>query len=185
MNRRGAGRLALAGAAVAAAAAGVWWHQRKSATPPGLGAAGSQDATTAAAESIWQMRFDKPDGTELVMASLRGKPLVVNFWGSWCPPCVAEMPDLDRFAQEKAAAGWRVLGLAVDNPKAVRAFLAARPVGYTIALAGFEGAGLSRRLGNDKGGLPFTVVFNAAGQLVHQKAGQTSLAELQRWALRT
>jgi thiol-disulfide isomerase/thioredoxin len=130
------------------------------------------------------LRFDTPEGREITLASLRGQPLLVNFWGTWCPPCIAEMPELDRFAREYAASGWRVLGLAVDNLKAVREHLAARPVGYTIAMAGFEGAGLSRQLGNDQGGLPFTVAFNAQGRAVHRKAGQTTLAELQDWARR-
>jgi thiol-disulfide isomerase/thioredoxin len=185
----------MAGTALAALAAGAWWQQRRAAAPAGgEGAAGAPaagqpqtgaaaDSTTASAEqSLWQLRFDKPDGGELAMSSLRGQPLLVNFWGTWCPPCVAVMPELDRFAREMAPAGWRVLGLAVDNPKAVREYLTTRPVGYTIALAGFEGASLSRQLGNDKGGLPFTVAFNAAGAAVHLKAGQTTLAELQGWA---
>jgi thiol-disulfide isomerase/thioredoxin len=175
MNRRTAWRLALAGAATSALAAGVVWRQQRA----------SQDAARAASASeptLWQMRFDRPEGGELAMASLLGQPLLLNFWGSWCPPCVAEMPDLDRFARDMAPAGWRVLGLAVDNPKAVRNFLATRPVGYLIALAGFEGADLSRRLGNSQGGLPFTVAFNAKGVAVQQKAGATTLAELQQWA---
>ncbi len=130
------------------------------------------------------MRFDKPEGGELAMAALRGQPLLVNFWGTWCPPCIAEMPELDRFAREKTGDGWRVLGLAVDNLKAVREYLAARPVSYSIAMAGFEGAGLSRQLGNDQGGLPYTVAFNAQGVVVHRKAGQTTLAELRQWAQR-
>lgn len=174
MNRRTVWRLALAGAAASALAAGVTWRQRASTTPA--------DANTAAAQPLWQLRFDRPEGGELAMASLLGQPLLLNFWGSWCPPCVAEMPDLDRFAREMAPAGWRVLGLAVDNPKAVRSFLATRPVSYTIALAGFEGADLARRLGNTQGGLPFTVAFDAKGVAVQQKAGATTLAELQQWA---
>lgn len=168
MKRRTLGRLALAGAAASAVAAGVWWQQRR----------------TQADAPLWQMRFDKPEGGELLMVTLRGQPLLLNFWGSWCPPCVAEMPELDRFARESAAAGWRVLGLAVDNPKAVREFLAVRPVGYTVALAGLAGADLSRQLGNTQGGLPFTVAFNAAGAVVQRKAGQTNLAELRQWAQR-
>lgn len=175
-NRRLFTRLALGGAAVSAAAAGLWWQQRKT--------AGMAPPPAAQNRGLWDMRFDKPEGGELHMASLQGQPLLVNFWGSWCPPCVAEMPELDQFARELAPAGWRVLGLAVDNPKAVRDFLAARPVGYTIALAGFEGASLSRELGNTQGGLPYTVAFNAAGQVTHQKAGQTHLAELRSWAQR-
>ena len=165
MKRRRLAHLALAASATAALAAGVWWQRQRR-------------PETAA---LWQLQFDKPDGGVLQMASLRGQPLLLNFWGSWCPPCVAEMPELDRFARESAGAGWRVLGLAVDNPKAVREFLARHPVGYTIALAGFEGVGLSRQLGNAQGGLPHTVVFNAAGAVVHQKAGQTTLAELRQW----
>ncbi len=180
MKRRTLGRLALAGTAATAFAAGAWWQRRRA---PGDASRGAAE-TTADAPALWQLRFDKPEGGELLMASLRGQPLLLNFWGSWCPPCVAEMPELDLFAREFAAAGWRVLGLAVDNPKAVREFLATHPVGYTIALAGFEGAGLSRQLGNAQGGLPYTVAFNAAGAVAHQKAGQTSLAELRQWAQR-
>ncbi len=172
MKRRTVGRLAMAGAAAAAAvAAGMVWR----------GVVLRQRQTEHVAP-LWQMRFDKPEGGELLMDTLRGQPLLLNFWGSWCPPCVAEMPELDRFARETASAGWRVLGLAVDNPKAVRAFLATHPVGYTIALAGFEGVGLSRDLGNTQGGLPFTVAFNADGSVLQRKTGSTSLAELQQWA---
>jgi thiol-disulfide isomerase/thioredoxin len=172
MNRRTAGRLALAGTAAAALATGAWWQQRRAAT-----------TANEAQGTLWQLRFAQLDGSELAMASLKGRPLLLNFWGTWCPPCVAEMPELDRFARDHASAGWRVLGLAVDSTLPVREFLANRPVGYSIALAGFEGAGLSRELGNHQGGLPFTVAFNAAGLAVHHKAGQTSYAELQRWAL--
>jgi len=175
MNRRTAWRLALAGAATSALAGGVAWRQQRASSAPA-------DATMAAEPTLWQLRFDRPEGGELAMASLLGQPLLLNFWGSWCPPCVAEMPDLDRFARDMAPEGWRVLGLAVDNPNAVRSFLAARPVSYLIALAGFEGADLSRRLGNTQGGLPFTVAFNAKGAAVRQKAGATTLAELQQWA---
>ena len=82
------------------------------------------------------------------MATLRGQPLVLNFWATWCPPCVKEMPEIDRFQREFAARGWQVLGLAVDRPQPVREFLARTPVGYTIAMAGLEGTELSRQLGN-------------------------------------
>jgi peroxiredoxin len=92
------------------------------------------------------------------------------------------MPDLDRFARQFAAQGWQVVGLAVDNPKAVREFLDRSPVSYTIGLAGFEGAGLTRALGNSQGGLPFTVAFNRRGEVVQKKAGQTHFEELVAWA---
>ena len=68
-----------------------------------------------------------------------------------------------------------------DSPGAVREFLAKRPVSYTIGLAGFDGASLSRELGNTQGSLPFTVLFDRRGRIVQRKLGTVSLPELQAW----
>jgi thiol-disulfide isomerase/thioredoxin len=135
------------------------------------------DATTA----FWQSSFPQPDGQTLALAPLRGQPLVLNFWATWCPPCVKEMPELDRFAKAFSAQGGRVVGLAVDNPKAVREFLQRAPVSYAIALAGFDGTDLSRKLGNTTGALPFTAVFARSGVLVQRKLGETGYDELKVW----
>jgi len=165
--------LVYAGAGVAAAAAGAAWQllrRPEAATPPDAGAV-----------AFWQMNFTQPNDEVVSMASLRGAPLVLNFWGTWCPPCVKEMPELDRFAKAFAARGGRVVGLAVDNPKAVREFLARRPVSYTIGLAGLDGSELSRQLGNSVGAMPFTAVFNRQGAVVQRKLGETSFDELTRW----
>jgi thiol-disulfide isomerase/thioredoxin len=180
MNRR---TWILTGAGAAALAAGVAWRLRSS-TPAATPAAAAS-TPDAAATAFWQMSFATPDGGTVAVASLRGQPLLLNFWGTWCPPCVKEMPDLDTFAKEHAAQGWRVLGLAVDNPKAVREFLARAPVGYTIGLAGFEGSELAKQLGNGQtgqAGLPFTVAFDRNGAIKHRKAGATTLEELRAWA---
>jgi thiol-disulfide isomerase/thioredoxin len=180
MNRR---TWVLAGAGATALAAGAAWRLRSVTAP----IAGTQPAPPAAplspgATAFWLMSFPLPDGGNLATAGLRGQPLLLNFWGTWCPPCVKEMPDLDAFAREQAAQGWRVLGLAVDNPKAVREFLKRSPVGYTIGLAGFEGSELARQLGNDQSGLPFTVAFGRSGEITRRKAGATHLDELRGWA---
>jgi hypothetical protein len=92
------------------------------------------------------------------------------------------MPERDRFAREHAAQGWRVLGLAVDNARAVRSFLRHTPVSYPIAMAGFEGSELSRRLGNAQSGLPYTVAFDRRGRIARTQAGETNAAELASWA---
>ncbi len=167
----------LGGAAAAAAAAGVGWqgwredqHAQKDA------------ASATLVGGLWQMSFEQPGGGTLRMSALRGQPLVLNFWGTWCPPCVKEMPELDRFARQFAPQGWKVVGLAVDNANAVREFLARSPVSYTIGLAGFEGVELTRKLGNDQGGLPFTVAFDRQGSMFRHKAGATTLEELAAWA---
>ena len=167
-----------AGAATAAAAAGLAWQRHREGSQVQSGAVASDPVLA----DFWQMRFDQPDGRVLDMATLRGQPLLLNFWGTWCPPCIKEMPDLDRFARRFGAQGWRVVGLAVDNPKAVREFLARTPVSYAIGLAGFEGSELSRKLGNTRSGLPFTVAFDRQGRVSQRKAGVTTPEELERWA---
>ena len=164
-------RLLFAGAAGAAlvAGAGVALRDRKGAEP--------------AAEALFAAAFDTPDGGRIDMRALRGKPLLVNFWATWCAPCVREMPQIDRFHREWAPRGWQVLGLAIDGPTPVREFLATRlQIAFPIGLAGVEGTELSRRLGNERGGLPFSVVLDAEGRIVERKLGETHYDELVGWA---
>jgi thiol-disulfide isomerase/thioredoxin len=128
------------------------------------------------------LTFDTPTGEKLVMQSLRGKPLLVNFWATWCAPCIEEMPLLDRFYRENLAKSWQVLGLAIDQVEPVNRFLKKAPVSYPVGMAGLQGTDLGRSLGNSVGGLPFTVVFGAAGTVLRRKIGQLTPADLQQWA---
>lgn len=169
MKRRS---LVLGAAAVCAAAAGVGgalWRQRS-------------QARTELQKQLWAKTFARPGGGELRLASFLGKPVLLNFWATWCGPCIAELPLLDRFAHDQRARGWQVIGLAVDNDAPVQAFLAQRPVSFPVGLAGFEGVSLSRALGNNGGGLPFTVVLDSAGAARHQKLGALVPEDLARWA---
>jgi thiol-disulfide isomerase/thioredoxin len=165
-------RLLVAGVAAAAAAAGAgfaWWRSQ----------AGAADE--AAAARLWDLSFQTPQGASLALASLKGRPLLLNFWATWCPPCVEEMPLLEAFYRQNAAKGWQVLGLAVDQPTAVRNWLQRTPVTFPIGLAGLDGTDLSRSLGNQVGGLPFSVVFGADGQVRERRMGRVSEADLKAW----
>ncbi|MFY7867822.1 TlpA family protein disulfide reductase [Roseateles sp.] len=141
-------------------------------------------ALSAPAQDFWVSRFDMLGGGELLASQFRGKPLLLNFWATWCPPCVKELPELGQFQREFQARGWQVLGLAVDSPSAVREFLKKIPLDIALGLAGLTGTDLSRKLGNSQGGLPFSVAFGSSGEVVWRKLGATSLAELQQMAVK-
>lgn len=163
----------MAGVAVAAGGAGALLATRRLQLQPVM-----SEAETA----FWAGAFEGPNGEAVRVADFRGKPLLVNFWATWCPPCVHELPLLNAFQNANRAKGWQVLGLAVDQPSAVRSFLQKLPLNFTVGMAGFAGTELSRSLGNPTGGLPYTVVFDASGALVHRKIGQVSEEDLAQWA---
>lgn len=171
-------KLLLGGVATLAVAGGVGLGVKMH----GTGADTSRTAVLSPAESLfWSQRFETPSGEALVLASFAGKPLLVNFWATWCPPCVEELPLLDRFYRDNAADGWQVLGLAVDQPSAVRAFLQKMPLSFPSGLAGFGGTELGKSLGNVSGALPFTVVLGAAGSVLQRKMGKVSAEDLAQW----
>lgn len=135
-----------------------------------------------APDALWSAQFEDPTGRALSMEALRGRPLLLNFWATWCPPCVEELPLLNAFYGEHRAKGWQVLGLAIDQPSNVRKFLERMPLDFPVMLGGLGGTDLARGLGNEKGGLPFTVLFGADGSILKRKMGQLTAQDLQSWS---
>ncbi len=160
------------GAAAALAGAGLAWRKWHAA-----------EEASGMSEDFWRLSFDTPSGSTLSLQTLRGRPLLLNFWATWCPPCIDELPLLDSFYRENAATGWQVLGLAIDQPSAVRNFLQRTPVSFPVGLAGMGGSELSKALGNQASALPFTVVFGASGTVLQRRMGRVTAAELAQWRL--
>lgn len=169
-------RTLLAGVGVLAAAGGALWYGRQAKAPDAAPA-----VDVAKPVDLWSLRFPRPEGGELVMAELRGQALLVNFWATWCPPCIKELPEFDRFASSHGKQ-LRVVGLAIDSLAPVQEFLKKQPVGFAIGLAGLAGTDLARSLGNKAGVLPFTALLDAQGTVVQRKLGETQYAELEAWA---
>ncbi|QWD96805.1 TlpA disulfide reductase family protein [Polynucleobacter sp. MG-6-Vaara-E2] len=124
--------------------------------------------------------WQTPDGKPANSQNWRGNVLVVNFWASWCPPCVEEMPALDKIAQEYAPKNVLIVGIGIDSPSNIREFLQKTPVSYPIVLGGIEGSNLSKKMGNTQGALPYTVVINPKGKSIYTKLGKISEEELKK-----
>jgi len=164
-------RAILVAAAITAAGAGLataWVRNKKSETA----------TITGVVPDFWDTRWSTPSGTSLAMQSLKGRPLLVNFWATWCPPCVEELPLINAFFLQNQANGWQVLGLAVDKPVMVQAFLARNPLAFPVAMAGLNGTELSKRLGNLTGGLPFSVALDHDGGIIQRKMGRLDANDL-------
>lgn len=152
-----------AGAAVTLAAAGGAWRLL---TPP---------SPTA---SLFALTLPDPDGTPQALAQWQGRPMVVNFWATWCAPCVKEMPDLNELQGEFEPV--QFVGIGVDRADNINRFIDTLPVDYPLLVAPTAGMTLMRELGNTQGGLPFTVVLSARGDIVRSILGQVEPDDLRR-----
>ncbi len=107
-----------------------------------------------------------------------GKLLVVNFWATWCAPCLEEIPLLMAARRSHARLDVEIVGIAVDLVAKVSQFAAKLSIDYPLLLAGPDGLDLIRSLGNQSGGLPFTVFLNRSGTPVQTKLGVLRQPEL-------
>ena len=137
-------------------------------------------ASDPSIKAFFANSWQTPDGKTANSENWREKVLVVNFWASWCPPCVEEMPTLDKIAQEYSAKNVLIVGIGIDSPSNIREFLQKTPVSYPIVIGGLEGSNLSKQMGNAQGALPYTVVINPKGKSIYTKLGKITEDELKK-----
>ncbi|MBO9715803.1 MAG: TlpA family protein disulfide reductase [Pseudoxanthomonas sp.] len=141
----------------------------------------------AAAEPVpgaGELRLPDLSGKARSLSQWRGQPVLLNYWATWCGPCLKEMPDLDAFAHAQSRAGGiQVVGIALDEAASVQAYLSRRPVRYPVLLEAVDygDSGSSARYGNRQGVLPYSVLLDAQGRVVRSKAGPLTAAELAAW----
>ena len=143
----------------------------------GVGGVLALQSRSGAAELLSRSYPDLSGRTRRLL-EWQGRPLVCNFWASWCAPCREELPLLDALQQENAPNSLQVVGIAVDNAPNVQEFLKGTKVGFPVLIAGASAVELMRRLRNRSGALPFTVMLDAAGRLRERRLGPYSAAQL-------
>jgi thiol-disulfide isomerase/thioredoxin len=166
--------------AIACGAAGVWasLHSNKAAPAAASAASAPAAAPAGPVAALFQQKLKDNKGVEQALAQWQGKPLVVNFWATWCGPCVEEMPELSALQGEQAGKPLQIIGIGIDSPTNIAEFAEKHKIAYPVYVGGMSGTDLSRQLGNAHGGLPFTVLIGADGQVKKTYLGRLKFDEL-------
>lgn len=121
------------------------------------------------------------NGRRHKLADWRGKVILINFWAPWCVPCREEMPMLEHLQTRYGSRGLQILGPAVDKATAVRKFVHKHGITYPVFPDREAAIRLSKAYGDDVGALPYTVLINRKGHIIHSQAGRLSRQTLQQW----
>jgi thiol-disulfide isomerase/thioredoxin len=177
---------------IAAGLGGFFAYQRlgpapiSAALPPQLPALARQSASSPASAPRADSEADAPEqpipdtlpdiafadraGAVRRLSDWKGRPLLVNFWATWCAPCQQEIPLLERLSRERARNGLEVIGIAVDSRAAVLDYARRKGIGYPLLIGQQPGLRLIRSLGM-QAVFPFSVFVDARGRIVTLKIG--------------
>ncbi len=180
MNGRIGSWLPVVALALAAALAGLLvgrWYVDGGATPAPPGVSLAQ-----VGEPRPELVLPDLDGRPQSLAQFDGRPLLINYWATWCPPCVDELPRLADLHARRDRDGIAVLAIAMEHePAAVRDFLAERGLELTVWMEPPGNSDSSVRLGNTRGVLPYSVLIDADGRIVARKVGVLRERDLADW----
>jgi thiol-disulfide isomerase/thioredoxin len=125
--------------------------------------------------------FTLPDveGNKRSLHEWRGKVIVLNFWATWCPPCREEIPLFISLQKKHQADDLQIIGVAIDNPAAVRVYRQSVRMNYPILIGENDAMPLLAQYGNRMGSLPFTVIIDRSGSIAVRKLGVFNKTELE------
>jgi thiol-disulfide isomerase/thioredoxin len=176
-------RLVLIAGIAVLAAVGGYLTARQLASPGPATVAVAPAPPAAPQELIGQHRPDfshrDPVGRIWSAAAFDGRPLLINFWATWCAPCVEEMPMLSELALGHADSGLQVVGIALDDAERAAAFAAGLDLAYPVLVGETDVVLTGRRYGNRSGMLPFTVLVDAHGVVRWAFLGALDRAEVE------
>jgi thiol-disulfide isomerase/thioredoxin len=174
---RGQGRLAMATAIALAAGIATFFVTRNLLEPD---ARPSEPVRPAVIPDFRpEVTLADRDGRPRALSEWDGKPLIINFWASWCAPCRREIPMLNALASDEEFAGFEVIGIAIDFREDVLEFLEKMPIDYTVLIGEQDGLAAARAFGMESIGLPFTAFTDRRGRIATIHVGELHLPQAQ------
>ena len=119
-----------------------------------------------------EKKFSDLNGDLVSLKKWEAKLTVINFWGTWCPPCKEEMPLLSRLSEKFKSKNVQFIGVALDDLKAISSFLETHPVAFPILWGASDVSLFMSELGNNFGSLPFTVVIDSQDTILFTQLGE-------------
>lgn len=132
-----------------------------------------------ATHTFFAAEFPDLTGEPQAMSQWKGKVIIVNFWATWCPPCLEEMPELSNLYTKYQAENLVVLGISSDELDKIRTFAKETPVSYPLLSGDIDAMNISESLGNNKGVLPYTVIIAPDGNIAKTYFGLVNQAILE------
>ena len=139
-----------------------------------IGGSDEGSGSTAIGDRAPKFSLKALDGTTVSSSSLEGNLVILNFWATWCEPCLKEIPDLKQVA---ASSGAKVVGIALDEDgmKSVKPFVDSHGINYTVLLGDQD---LFQRFNGL--GIPYTLVLDRAQRVVKIYRGPTTRESLEQ-----
>ena len=109
------------------------------------------------------------------IAEWDGKVVAINFWATWCPPCIKEIPEFVELQHKYEAQGLQFIGIALQRPEEVLDFMNEKGMNYPVLAGEMEVIEISELYGNNIGALPYTVIIDRAGLIQYVKRGPLSM----------
>lgn len=138
----------------------------------------TQAPETAAVSQLLSQTMSDAGGKPQTLGQWKNRPLLVNFWATWCAPCVQEMPELSALQSELTPAKIQIIGIGIDSAANIAEFATKYKITYPLYVGGMDASELSRQLGNQAGGLPFTLIIGPDGRVRKTYLGRLKMQEL-------
>ena len=105
---------------------------------------------------------------------------MINFWATWCPPCLEEIPHFIKLQEQYGHQGLQLVGIALESVDEVLGFASEQGINYPLLVGEQEVIKLAGKFGNRNGGLPYTVILDRNGLINFIKQGPLSVSEAEQ-----